>query len=159
MSTTNNYTNRRKTFHFSKNNEDLLQYLNSKNTKEQSTFVMRLIREEMERERGNDDLAPLKAQLDRALDEIAQLKLLLANKSMEQQSVTDDELINKLFMMMADVKRETNQNFEELKNKLNHVQISDSSVMIQEESQVLTEVIENFTEEEYDDFLEDIDFF
>ncbi|WP_317327180.1 hypothetical protein [Turicibacter sanguinis] len=45
------YSNRRKNFHFSKKNDDLLQYLSQKDTKEQSAFIMRLIREEMEMEK------------------------------------------------------------------------------------------------------------
>lgn len=167
MSTTEektSYTSRRKTFHFSQKNEDLLQYLNSKDTKEQSAFIMRLIREEMEREQKGDSLSKLQDQLEKALEEINQLKTALANQPKQevqvQQNTIDDELINRLFMMLADVKRENTQNFEELKNKLNHVQVSESQTIlkeIQEEQSSVKEEEEVFSQEELDDILYEID--
>ena len=168
MSTTEekiSYTSRRKTFHFSQKNEDLLQYLNSKDTKEQSAFIMRLIREEMEREQKGDSLSKLQDQLEKALEEINQLKTTLANQPKTevqvQQNTIDDELINRLFMMLADVKRENNQNFEELKNKLNHVQVSESQITMMEEIQEELSPVqeeEELSREEYDDLMADIEF-
>lgn len=167
MSTTEekiSYTSRRKTFHFSQKNEDLLQYLNSKDTKEQSAFIMRLIREEMEREQHGDSLSKLQDQLEKALEEINQLKTALANQPKSevpvQTNTIDDELINRLFMMLADVKRENNQNFEELKNKLNHVQVSEPHTMMEEiqEEQPTNQEEEELSREEYDDLMADIEF-
>lgn len=151
-----NYSNRRKTFHFSKKNDDLLQYLNKKDTKEQSAFIMRLIREEMEREQFGDPLLKLQDQLDKALDEINQLREELTKRPVSdvqtQGNTLDDEVVNRLFMMLADAKRENANNFEELKAKLSNIQVIDA-VHIETSQQTNTD--EELSNDEYDELFDD----
>ena len=177
-----NYSNRRKTFHFSQKNDDLLQYLNQKDTKEQSIFIMRLIREEMEREKNGDPLVPLQTQLNQALEELNHLKEKLANPTpveiaiqerLEQTlgelnhlknklvnptpvevtttavegSGMDEETINRLFVMLADIKHSNESNFNDLKNALKGAQIEPSET---EEPQE-----EEMSDEEFDDLFDD----
>ncbi len=130
-----NYSNRRKTFHFSKKNDDLLQYLNQKDTKEQSAFIMRLIREEMENEGKPDPLQSLQEQLNQALAEIKRLKENLANPipvSVESINANnggvDEEIINRLFVMLADIKHSNEQNFNDMKNLANPIPVSVESI-------------------------------
>ena len=155
-----NYRNRRKTFHFSQKNADLLQYLNSKDTKEQSTFIMRLIREEMEREKNGDPLAILQVQLNQALEELNRLKEKLANPTPVEVTATavegggiDEEIINRLFVMLADIRHSNEQNFNDMKNLLKGVNID---VVATEE---VSEDSEELSDEEFDElFDDDLDF-
>ena len=161
MSTENsrkeNYRNRRKTFHFSQKNDDLLQFLNSKETKEQSKFMMRVIREAMENEGKQDPLQSLQAQLNQALDEIQRLKENLANPIpvavQNEGSGIDEEVINRLFVMLADIKHSNEQNFAEMKQMLQGANvIPTENIIVHSES-------EELTDEEFDDlFDDDLDF-
>ena len=148
-----NYRNRRKTFHFSQKNDDLLQYLNSKDTKEQSTFIMRLIREEMEREKNGDPLAILQVQLNQALEELNRWKEKLANPTPVEGGGIDEEIINRLFVMLADIRHSNEQNFNDMKNLLKGVNID---VVATEE---VSEDSEELSDEEFDElFDDDLDF-
>ena len=156
-----NYSNRRKTFHFSKKNDDLLQYLNKKDTKEQSAFIMRLIREEMENEGKPDPLQSLQEQLNQALAEIKRLKENLANPipvSVESINANnggvDEEIINRLFVMLADIKHSNEQNFNDMKNLL--IKGVNIDVVATEEA---LEDSEELSDEEFDElFDDDLDF-
>ena len=150
MSTENsrkeNYRNRRKTFHFSKKNDDLLQFLNSKETKEQSKFMMRVIREAMENEGKQDPLKSLQAQLNQALDEIQRLKENLANpipvSVQNEGSGIDEEVINRLFVMLADIK-----------------QMLQGANVIPTENIIVHSEPQELSDEEFDDlFDDDLDF-
>lgn len=155
-----NYRNRRKTFHFSKKNDDLLQYLNSKDTKEQSAFIMRLIRQAMESEGKPDPLQSLQNQLSEALAEINRLKENLANPipvSVESINTNgggmNEETINRLFVMLADIKHSNEQNFNDMKNLLKGVNID---VVTDKEP---FEDLQELSDEEFDDlFDDDLDF-
>ncbi|MCU7197963.1 hypothetical protein [Turicibacter sanguinis] len=149
------YSNRRKTFHFSKKNDDLLQYLNQKDTKEQSAFIMRLIREEMEREKNGDPLDSLKSQLEKALTEINQLQteLCFLNARPVSETNFDDEIINRLFMMLADIKRENSHQFNSLKHLLN-----ENCIPFKEQpSSSTTETKNELSDDEFDKLFDDID--
>ena len=144
-----NYRNRRKTFHFSQKNDDLLQYLNSKDTKEQSTFIMRLIREEMEREKNGDPLAILQVQLNQALEELNRLKEKLANPTPVEVTATAVEGGG----IDEDIRHSNEQNFNDMKNLLKGVNID---VVATEE---VSEDSEDLSDEEFDElFDDDLDF-
>lgn len=162
-----NYRNRRKTFHFSQKNDDLLQYLNSKETKDQSAFIMRLIREAMEKEGKPDPLQSLQEQLNQALAEIKRLKESLTNTiSTPVESINtnidgmDDEIINRLFVMLADIKHSNEQNFNDMKNLLKGVNIDVKGInmdVVKAEEQ--SEDLQELSDEEFDNlFDDDLDF-
>ena len=150
------YRNRRKTFHFSQKNDDLLQYLNSKDTKDQSAFIMRLIRDAMEREKNPDPLHELQQQLNQALAEINRLQEKLANPTPisvgsinTSEGGIDEETINRLFIMLADIKHSNEQQFSQMKNLLSKG-VNIDVVEIEPEQKELTD-------EEFDALFDDTD--
>ena len=121
---------------------------------------MRLIREEMEREKNGDPLAILQVQLNQALEELNRLKEKLANPTPVEVTATavegggiDEEIINRLFVMLADIRHSNEQNFNDMKNLLKGVNID---VVATEE---VSEDSEDLSDEEFDElFDDDLDF-
>lgn len=98
---------RRKAFYFSKKNDDLLDYINSLEKQEQSKYIMRLIRFDLENkeEEYKSEIASLKLKLSTAYEEIEQLKEELI-KSKSNSAGIDDEVMNKVLFTLADIKRD-----------------------------------------------------
>lgn len=98
---------RRKAFYFSKKNDDLLDYINSLEKQEQSKYIMRLIRFDLENkeEEYKSEIASLKLKLSTAHEEIEQLKEELI-KCKSNSTGIDDEVMNKVLFTLADIKRD-----------------------------------------------------
>ncbi len=110
-------TDRRKNIYFSKENDDLLDYVNSLEKSEQSKYIMRLIREdaiEHKKEQYQNRINALEQQLDDANKEIEQLKLELIN-SKSSGGALDEEVVNHIICTLADIKRGITSNDVQLK--------------------------------------------
>lgn len=106
MTVTTN-TDRRKNIYFSKDNDDLLDYVNSLEKSEQSKYIMKLIREdaiEHKKEQYQNRINGLEQQLDDANKEIERLKLELIN-SKSSGGALDEEVVNHIICTLADIKR------------------------------------------------------
>lgn len=100
-------SDRRKNIYFSKDNDDVLKYVNSLEKSEQSKYIMRLIREdaiEHKKEHYENQITILKQQLDDANKEIERLKLELINCK-SSGAVLDEDVVNHILCTLADIKR------------------------------------------------------
>ena len=116
MTVTTN-TDRRKNIYFSKDNDDLLDYVNSLEKSEQSKYIMKLIREdaiEHKKEQYQNRINGLEQQLDDANKEIERLKLELIN-SKSSGGALDEEVVNHIICTLADIKRGITSNDVQLK--------------------------------------------
>ncbi len=110
-------TDRRKNIYFSKDNDDVLEYVNSLEKSEQSKYIMRLIREdaiEHKKEQYENTITVLEQQLDDANKEIERLKLELINCK-SSGGALDEDIVNHIICTLADIKRGITSNDIQLK--------------------------------------------
>lgn len=98
---------RRKAFYFSKKNDDLLEYINSIDQQDQSKYIMKLIRFDLENKEAEyqAEIDSLKNQLNEATSTIEELKEELINCKSKSAGI-DDEVMNKVLFTLADIKRD-----------------------------------------------------
>lgn len=145
---TNNYVSRRKSFHFSQKNDDLLQHLNAQEM-DQTAYIMSLIRKDKEEKESRhsegdtpSEILELKSQLDEALLEIKNLKEELPNMVIKSEvehtsSSSENETMSFILQMLSEIKRDT----EGLKSMVKNAELRSSDVEdeILETEQALSE--------------------
>ncbi len=125
--TANNYVNRRKSFHFSKKNDDLLKHLNEQEM-DQTAYIMSLIRKDKEEKEARSsgqtnspEFLELKNRLDEALHEIKTLKEELPNMTAKVEvetnsSATDNDTMSFILQMLSEIKKDTDSLKDMVKN-------------------------------------------
>lgn len=142
--TTNNYVNRRKSFHFSQKNDDLLKHLNEQEM-DQTAYIMSLIRKDMEEknseETNSSEFLELKNRLDEALLEIKTLKEELPNitvKLEENNPTTDNNgSMDFILQILSEIKKDTDQLKDMVKNA--DLRLSNEVEQVEEEETDLSD--------------------